>query len=64
MNKEGGEEAEVYAAMERWRESDSKRTELALIAEAVGLEWEGEPFVLETGAVLAAVRHSIGGTDH
>jgi hypothetical protein len=64
MSKQGGEEAEVYAAMERWPESDSKRTELALIAEAIGMRWEGEPYALETGSVLAAVRRAIGGTDH
>jgi hypothetical protein len=56
---------EVHAAMERWRGANVKRAELGLIAETVGLEWEGEPWNLETGAVLGAVREAInaGGKD-
>lgn len=57
-------EDEVYAAMQRWPELDSRRTELGLIAETLGLEFEGEPR-LETGVVLGAVRSltEAGGKD-
>lgn len=62
MSKQG---AEVYEAMEkRWRNSNARVVEIGLIAEAVGLQWKGEPNALETGSVLAAVRRAVGETDH
>jgi hypothetical protein len=53
--------AEVYEAMEnRWRESNAAQAELGLIAEAVGVEFDGEPTLIERGVVLAAVRERCG----